>query len=1079
MFTLLATVLGLLPRALPAFGGEDPTKGSPWYHEKLTRLAATAAKWTNSGNLTDTPDAGAGAKTAASALAWVADYVDTYLYNPFWNTFGGVSRWKAAMFAHDDLIKVHFDDLTSVAQINLMWQRYMGGTVAAVLWAADRGDVAAARHAVGVGLHAMQDFYSHSNWVDDPARRMRRSTDGTGPQPVTWFDVPAGERNSLHLYTGTYELAEQHGFKHHGKIAFDCTLLQEFVGSTFMNLVCDGISPLSDSGLCRRWHECQAGAETGPDTVEGVPIPEGAIWLAPPGIALDSTWLAKVNARNRDLADLDGADPNTAQKLFRQALAAAQAHSTQWLTQLGQIMIAAGPDTGAFWTAKVMKELRPGDGGPSNIPVLGSILAGYEDDIKQFEQPNKLPATFLSAGSYPPAPNGSDEGWFVRLELHTADDEFGCGTQSDIDVEIGGKRFRLDHGNDQNLLMEFNDFEAGDHTWYVVGPLDQMPSDIVLFNDGTSFIEILEAAWHDFKEIVGSIVDAIGHFLISLVGGHPDYIGSDKATWSWAELEQVAESGGQDFSVRCNRGDDADEGDFRIHGRLTAEPTPLGLTATVELTQLDCIEEADVDAGSNSDEPFILMLVNSPATGELRRFRTSPFSDVDSDEEFPIGMEPISVHVPRHGGLLVPFQMWESDLEDDEYRDDLLNDFADAYGGETEPSRSQFLDALGEAILPDWKLAAVDAYAYRRGPVTVTSHLARDLRVDRWIEAGGSHKISLTEEGTRKTAIPALSPLTRLQPVTLPKAPRGQKGHVLGIGGDGAHIFASRFFQTIAGPPHPSPQFGTLEVIDRATLKVVKALPVGHRPGDLAVDPTLGRAYVVNRGEQSSSLSVVDTVTMTVIATLAMGSTPTHVAVNTGTHRVYVSTSMEQVIKVLDGATNTFLAPIPIGKGALGMVTDPATNRLYIALSHHSTQPHINAVGVVIDDPEVREILPPVVIGPSVTQPADVALDVDNDRLYTSNLGGGGVSPSVTVLEASTATVLTTIPIHRELRAISVHPPTRRITLGADDGVYIVDGETDTLITHLTLPPVFSIHTDPATGEVYAGDLDGGVTVVS
>jgi oligo-1,6-glucosidase len=52
----------------------------------------------------------------------------------------------------------------------------------------------------------------------------------------------------------------------------------------------------------------------------------------------------------------------------------------------------------------------------------------------------------------------------VRLVLHTADEEFGTGTNADVDVEIGGRTFRLDHGRKVSFLAEFNDFESGDHT---------------------------------------------------------------------------------------------------------------------------------------------------------------------------------------------------------------------------------------------------------------------------------------------------------------------------------------------------------------------------------------------------------------------------------------------------------------------------------------------------------------------------------------------------------------------------------------------------------------------------------------
>src|SRR5215204_145301 len=73
----------------------------------------------------------------------------------------------------------------------------------------------------------------------------------------------------------------------HGKISLDCTIMRGLVGADIMDTLCDGLSPLSDSRMCRRWRECQLDSvPTHPDVVFGVPIPDDIVWLEPPGIAL-------------------------------------------------------------------------------------------------------------------------------------------------------------------------------------------------------------------------------------------------------------------------------------------------------------------------------------------------------------------------------------------------------------------------------------------------------------------------------------------------------------------------------------------------------------------------------------------------------------------------------------------------------------------------------------------------------------------------------------------------------------------------------------------------------------------------
>lgn len=153
MFVLLAAVAALLPRVMNLFGGEDPAAGRPWYHQMITRLVAKKAGWdarvsTRRTPLTTTRTAG----LRPASCPGTRTSLTSYLYNPLFAAAGGLGRFRAALFAHAEMVKVYFDDLTSTAQINLMWRRYLGGTVAGLLWAADRDDVVAARHIVGVGL---------------------------------------------------------------------------------------------------------------------------------------------------------------------------------------------------------------------------------------------------------------------------------------------------------------------------------------------------------------------------------------------------------------------------------------------------------------------------------------------------------------------------------------------------------------------------------------------------------------------------------------------------------------------------------------------------------------------------------------------------------------------------------------------------------------------------------------------------------------------------------------------------------------------------------------------------------------
>lgn len=182
-----------------AFSGEDPIDGNPWYHEQLSHKAAIA------NGFSDSKTAGAGA-SAAETVAWHADYVDSYLYNPLWWAQGRIPRLRVSLMTAPELEKLHFDDLFAAPKVHDTWQRYTLGTFGGLMWAKEHNDVAAAQNIVGTSLHAMQDFYSHPNWIDAPARR-----------ELTYFGMDPKVREQQAIYTGAYELSENLGVKHHGK----------------------------------------------------------------------------------------------------------------------------------------------------------------------------------------------------------------------------------------------------------------------------------------------------------------------------------------------------------------------------------------------------------------------------------------------------------------------------------------------------------------------------------------------------------------------------------------------------------------------------------------------------------------------------------------------------------------------------------------------------------------------------------------------------------------------------------------------------------------------------------------------
>src|SRR5947207_11327675 len=75
-------------------------------------------------------------------------------------------------------------------------------------------------------------------------------------------------------------------------------------------------------------------------------------------------------------------------------------------------------------------------------------------------------------------------------------------------------------------------------------------------------------------------------------------------------------------------------------------------------------------------------------------------------------------------------------------------------------------------------------------------------------------------------------------------------------------------------------------VIDAASGKVVKQIPVGKRPRGVAVSPDGKRVYVCN--SNSDSVSVIDPAVLTVVQTAPAGQDPEGIAVNRTGTKLYV-----------------------------------------------------------------------------------------------------------------------------------------------------------------------------------------------
>ena len=142
---------------------------------------------------------------------WLADYYSNPDDNPYSGHAHALLGVTRLGFAREEWLnqwiegarRLHFDaekrqvempDLSTTAGVDQEWQRLMYLTQKWVRYAGQRNDPYGVMSVLGSSLHAVQDFYTHSNWVEDHDPRAERGGPGLsglgyGSTP-TWFDVP-------------------------------------------------------------------------------------------------------------------------------------------------------------------------------------------------------------------------------------------------------------------------------------------------------------------------------------------------------------------------------------------------------------------------------------------------------------------------------------------------------------------------------------------------------------------------------------------------------------------------------------------------------------------------------------------------------------------------------------------------------------------------------------------------------------------------------------------------------------------------------------------------------------------------
>lgn len=793
----------LAPGAL-GMGGEDVIYGRPWHHLDTTLRSLAGDRLAVSGAPAGAPVVFAGAdfsRGAAMSIAWHADYIDSYLNNPLWWMSDPLSkRFKASISMFDHLGAMHHDDTFTAGGINDNWNRYLSGALVGLYQAAQADDVPAAHHILGVTAHAIQDFYSHSNWMDDPARR-----------GVTWFEAAPGTRATYAMMTGAYQYPASHAPFHHGAYSLSCSAIHSAGIGGAMDVLCGGVSPFSGTSMCIAHRGCKDGAPVETSVLDS--HQPGLLYLSPKGVALDTVWQSKVGAEVRGITGPTGAYvagrggprlfPDTCEAIVNFGATCDHATPGDPCTRGGiprmcerdsdylfaETKVLAGRSTDQFirLIRQAMFDLDPASGDRyetfwARVKTESTTLA---QRTAQFEDFSKLGFQYASAGKYPvmnaaspgrPYTPASD-GWYVRVRIRTSGD-FLSGTDGDVMLRVetaaGTREFPLDYlpmsdagARVSSPLLVYNDFERNDDDVYTVGPLPGRPMRVTLTNGAGDAGAVIEAALNDVAHWLDGAVTDIRRAIISIVGGNADPLGETIRTYSAEELRDRLSFGASTRADTMLR-DAGDEGQYEL--RYSYRMHQDGLTPTelgegwrnfeFTLNQLHCIRESTVDRLTWEDEPLIFVSfapLNGLADATVQGYRAGPFEGVDTGETLNLpGPRTFTVKLPPNGAVTLALQQFESDDENDYDRDQLYRTFIDGIDEGVRRGNATFYDAAGRALAVDWKVDRLEVTPFLRGPrpEVAPTLTATDIG---WINGGQSRTFTMPA-GAPRALIPAGRP---------------------------------------------------------------------------------------------------------------------------------------------------------------------------------------------------------------------------------------------------------------------------------------------------------------------------------
>jgi len=273
------------------------------------------------------------------------------------------------------------------------------------------------------------------------------------------------------------------------------------------------------------------------------------------------------------------------------------------------------------------------------------------------------------------------------------------------------------------------------------------------------------------------------------------------------------------------------------------------------------------------------------------------------------------------------------------------------------------------------------------------------------------------------------------------KVPLGGASMTLAIDHATGHVFLDQPSGPSRRLPNGSVQYAPndrLQILDAATARPIRTIPLGFSPVATVVDERHGRVIVVGRRATRWAGRVValDTRDGHTLWATTVGLAPLSVAVDTRRDRVFVGDSgravctarmiycrMLSTVSTLDGRTGQLLRTAGVGQNPNTIVADEATGRVF-ALNEGNNEGDIGTVSVL--DARDGHVLRTTTVG---DQPNGAAVDARHGRVFVADGGSGTVS----VLDARDGRLRGTWRVVDGPGAVVVDSQTDRVFVSSND----------------------------------------------